>query len=80
MTTIAENTRTAIIDAVNSYLGSRSTLNDTHSQRTLEIKYGVGRNGNVDLSTLEATMWPEYLDYFRQFTRIPELTIHVMNY
>ena len=47
-------------------------------QRKVKIKYGVGRNGRVDVSTLEDTMWPQYLDYFRQFTKIPELTVEIM--
>jgi hypothetical protein len=79
MATISDNTRTAIIDAVNSYLDSKSVLKGEQGQRRLEIKYGIGRNGDVDLSTLEETMWPEYLDYFRQYTRIPELTVDVMD-
>ena len=79
MTTIADNTRTAIIDTVNSYLDSKSMLKGMQGQRKLEIKYGVGRNGDVDLSTLEEDMWPEYLDYFRQYTRIPELTVDVVD-
>jgi hypothetical protein len=33
----------------------------------------------VDLSTLEEIVWPEYLDYFRQYTRIPELTVYVVD-
>ena len=79
MATIADNTHKAIINTVNSYLNSKSMLNGMQGQRKLEIKYGVGRNGDVDLSTLEETMWPEYLDYFRQYTRIPELTVNVID-
>lgn len=79
MTIIADNSRTAIIDTANSYLDSKSILKDMQGQRKLEIKYGVGRNGDVDLSTLEESMWPEYLDYFRQYTRIPELTVDVVD-
>jgi hypothetical protein len=82
MIAIADNTRTAIINAVNSYLDLKSMLESGTSkqgQRKLEIKYGVGRIGNVDLSALEETMWPEYLDYFRQHTRIPELTVSVVD-
>ena len=60
MATIADNTHTAIIDAVNSYLDSK----DMPSQRKLEIKSAVGRNGVIDVSTLEESMWPDYLDYF----------------
>ena len=80
MATIADNTHKAIINTVNSYLNPKSMLNGMQGQQKLEIKYGVGRNGDVDLSTLEETMWPEYLDYFRQYTRIPELTVNVINF
>jgi hypothetical protein len=80
MTTIVDNTRTAIINTVNSYLDSKGMLKGIQGQRKFEIKYGVGRNGDVDLSTLEETMWPECLDYFRQYTGIPELTVDVMDY
>lgn len=78
MTTVADNTRAAMFDAVNSYLDSKNVLKRMQGQRELEIKCGVGRNGDVDVSTVEETMWPEYLDYFRQYTRIPELTVQVM--
>ena len=78
MATIADDTHTAIINSVNSYLDSKSMLKVVQVQRKLKIKYGVGRNGAVDVSILEETMWPEYLDYFRQYTRIPELTVDVM--
>ncbi|KAH7317550.1 hypothetical protein BKA65DRAFT_514703 [Rhexocercosporidium sp. MPI-PUGE-AT-0058] len=80
MTTMAENSRAAMIDPVNSYLDSEGMLKGTRRQRKIVIKYGVGRNGNVDLSTLGDAKWPEYLNYFRQYTRIPELTVDVTEY
>jgi hypothetical protein len=78
MTTIADNTYTAIIDSVTSYLDLKGILKGMQGQQKLEIQYGVGRDGDVDLSALEETMWPEYLEYFCQFTKIPELTIGVV--
>jgi hypothetical protein len=81
MITLAGNTRGAIFDAVNSYLDSKTGLMGKLFQRKrkLEIKSGVGKNGDVDLSALEETMWPEYLEYFRQYTRLPELTVDVVD-
>ena len=79
MTTIADDTRSAIIETVNSYLDSKSKVNGKQGQRRIEMTYGVGRNGDVDLSSIDDTMWPEYLDYFRQYTRIPELTVAVLD-
>jgi hypothetical protein len=79
MITLAGNTRGAIFDAVNSYLDSKTVVTGKQGQRKLEIKYGVGKNGDVDLSALEETMWPEYLEYFRQYTRLPELTVDVVD-
>ena len=78
MTTITDDTRTAIISSANSYLDSKSI--GLQGRRKLEIKSGVGRNGDVDLSTLEETLWPEYLGYFCQYTKIPELTIDVVEW
>lgn len=78
MTTIANDTRTAIIESVNSYPDLQGIPKGMQVQRKVKIKYGVGRNGHVDVSTLEETMWPQYLDYFRQFTKIPELTLEIM--
>lgn len=78
MATIADDTRTAIIESVNSYLDLQGIPKGIQLQRKVKIKYGVGRNGHVDVSTLEETMWPQYLDYFRQFTKIPELTLEIM--
>ncbi|KAH6710604.1 hypothetical protein BKA61DRAFT_658496 [Leptodontidium sp. MPI-SDFR-AT-0119] len=75
MITLADNTRAAIFDAVRSYLHSKSLSTCRRSLQRLEIKSGAGKNGDVDLSTLEETMWPEYLEYFRQYTRLPELTV-----
>ncbi|RDW63625.1 hypothetical protein BP6252_11170 [Coleophoma cylindrospora] len=79
MATIAENTYTAIVDTVNLYLDSKRMPSGVKGQRKVQITYGIGRDGDVDLSTLEETMWPEYLNYFRQYTRIPELTVDVMD-
>jgi hypothetical protein len=78
MATIADDTRTAIIESVNSYLDLQSIPKGIQVQRKVKVKYGVGRNGHVDVSTLEETMWPQYLDYFCQYTRIPELTVEIM--
>ncbi|CZR65718.1 uncharacterized protein PAC_15618 [Phialocephala subalpina] len=80
MIALADNTRAALFNAVNSYLDSKSTLTGRQGQRKLEIKYGVGKNGDVDLSAVEEAMWPEYLEYFRQYTRLPELTVDVVDY
>ncbi|KAL2068579.1 hypothetical protein VTL71DRAFT_14916 [Oculimacula yallundae] len=77
MTTIAENTRTAILDSVNSYLSSKGMLIGNMGQRKIVIRSAVGRSGNLDVSTLEDTKWPEYLEYFRQYTKIPELMVDV---
>jgi hypothetical protein len=79
MVTLTDNSRAAIFEAVNSYLDSKSILTVREGQRKLEIKSGVGKNGDVDLSALEDSMWPEYLEYFRQYTRLPELTVDVVD-
>lgn len=79
MLTLADNTRAAIFGAVNSYLDSKSPLVRRRGQRKLEIMYGVGKNGDVDLSALEENLWPEHLEYFCQYTRFPELTVDVVN-
>ncbi|KAL2059827.1 hypothetical protein VTL71DRAFT_9982 [Oculimacula yallundae] len=78
MAAIADDTRTAIMEFVNSYLDLQSIPNGIQVQRKVTIKYGAGRNGPIDVSTLEVTTWPQYLDYFRQYTRIPELTVDIM--
>ncbi|CZR70007.1 uncharacterized protein PAC_19908 [Phialocephala subalpina] len=75
MITLADNTRVAIFDAVHSYLDSKSSSTGRQGLRRLEIKSGAGKNGDVGLSMLEETMWPEYLEYFRQYTKLPELTV-----
>ena len=75
MITLAGNTRAAIFDAVHSYLDSKSSLTRREGLQRLEIKSGAGKDGDVDLSTLEETMWPEYLEYFCQYTKLPELTV-----
>jgi hypothetical protein len=79
MITLADNTRAAILEAVHSYIDSKSSLMYNRGLRRLEIKSGAGKKGEVDLSTLEETMWPEYLEYFRQYTKLPELTIDCLH-
>jgi hypothetical protein len=56
MATIADDTRTAIIESVNSYLDLQRTPKGIQVKRKVKIKYGVGRNGHVDMSTLEETI------------------------
>ncbi|KAG9228159.1 hypothetical protein BJ875DRAFT_500952 [Amylocarpus encephaloides] len=77
MATIVDDSRTAMVESLNSYLDSKNILKGIQGQRKIEIKYGVGKNGHVDVSTLEETMWSQYLDYFCQYTRIPELTVEI---
>jgi len=79
MIALTDNTRAAIFDAVNSYLDSKSALKVGQGQRKLKIICGVGKDGDVDLSALEETMWPDYFQYFRQYTRLPELTVDVVD-
>jgi hypothetical protein len=79
MVTLADNTRAAIFDAVSLYLDLNKAMQRTQRQRKLEIKCGAGKNGDVDLSALEESKWPEYLEYFRQYTRLPELTVDVVD-
>ncbi|KAF4624146.1 hypothetical protein G7Y89_g14025 [Cudoniella acicularis] len=79
MVTLEENTRKGILSAVNSYLDSRIPQGHIPDQRTLEIKYGTGRNGDLELSALDENLWPEYLEYFRQYTKFPELTVDVVD-
>lgn len=80
MVTLADNTLKAIFDAVNSYLDSKSPSVPVQGLRKLEIKYGTGKKGDVDLSALEESKWPEYLEYFGQCTRFPELTVDVLGF
>jgi hypothetical protein len=80
MITLEDNTRVAIFDALNSYLDSKSDLRGRNGQRRLEITTAAGKNGDVDLSALEESMWPDYLTYFRQYTWLPELTVDVVEY
>jgi len=77
MVTLEENTRNAIFSAVNSYLDSRTP---SIGCRELEIKYGVGKDGDLELSGLDEAMWPDYLEYFRVCTMIPELTVEVVEF
>jgi hypothetical protein len=80
MISLEDNTRVAIFDALNSYLDSKSDLTGRNAQRRLEITTASGKNGDVDLSALEESMWPDYLAYFRQYTWLPELTVDVVEY
>ncbi|KAF8854318.1 hypothetical protein BDZ45DRAFT_728908 [Acephala macrosclerotiorum] len=79
MVTLEDNTRRGIFSAVNLYLDSRTPPAQIQNQRTLEIKYGAGKDGDLELSALDENMWPEYLEYFRQYTKFPELTIDVVD-
>ena len=82
MRTLTQNTCAAIFDAVNSYLDLKSTLPGRQlGQRKLEIRRGVGKNGDyVDLSALNETLWLDYLECFRQYTRFPEITVNVVDH
>ncbi|KAE8451976.1 hypothetical protein EG329_002140 [Mollisiaceae sp. DMI_Dod_QoI] len=77
MLPLVDDTHKAICDAVNSYLDSKSGLMGRQGERRVEVQSGVGRNGDVDLSALEETEWPQYLEYIRQYTKLPELTVDV---
>jgi len=46
----------------------------TTVRRILEIRSGVGNNEDRDLFPDEVIMWPEDLEYFRQYTRLPGST------
>lgn len=80
MANLPENTKVAILDSVNSYLDSNSLSMNSPEQRKIHIKYGAGRNGDIDLSALQESKWPEYLEYLRQCTGLPELTVEVMDF
>lgn len=47
--------------------------------RRLEIKYGAGKDGDLELSAVDENMWPDYLEYFCQCTKFPELTVDVVD-
>ena len=49
-------------------------------QRQIEIKYGIGKNGDLDLSALGEGKWPEYQQNFRHYTKLPELTVDIVDY
>ncbi|KAI9743471.1 MAG: hypothetical protein M1818_002783 [Claussenomyces sp. TS43310] len=76
MVNLAENTKAAILEAATSYVGQKLHLDDTW-QPEMIISQGVGRLGDIDVSALEESRWPEYLAYFCQYTIIPELTIEI---
>jgi len=81
MVNLVDNTREAIFNAVNSYLDStRITLDLPRHSREMEIRYGAGKAGDVDVSSLEESLWPEYLEYLGQYTKFPELTIEVQDW
>ncbi len=80
MTRLMENSYEGIIETVNLYLDSKSSSKASHAPRKVDIKSGFGRNGEVDFSELEESMWPQCLEYFCQFTRnITELTVEIVN-
>jgi len=54
MSTIADDTRTAIIESVNLCLDLRSIP----QKRKVDIESGVGRYGHVDMSTIKESKWP----------------------
>lgn len=78
MVILKENTHQGILLAVNSYLDSKTALAQKLSPRRIKIKYGAGKNGDLELSGVDENMWPDYLEYFRQCTRFPELTVDVV--
>ncbi|TAQ89930.1 hypothetical protein B7494_g1782 [Chlorociboria aeruginascens] len=79
MATLADNTLSAIFHAVNSYLDSKLPSAQEQGQRKVEVIYGAGRNGDLGLTDLKESKWPEYLDYFAQCTQFPELTMEVLD-
>ncbi len=76
MATFAQNTHSAIINAVKPYLNSKNAL----SQRMPRITSGIGRNGEqLDLSRLADNMWLLYLQYSSKLTSFPELTVELVD-
>jgi len=65
---------------VNLYLNQKSLLVDFPRQRKIEIKYSAGKNRDLDLSALEESKWPEYINYLCQYTKLPELTVSVVDF
>lgn len=78
MVNLAENTKAAIIDAVNFYLDSKCLSVHFPRQRRVEIRSGTGKKGDLDLSAVDENKWWEYLEYLRQYTTLPELTVDVV--
>jgi len=74
---LTDTTYAAICEAVFEYLDSQEGI--LPSKRTLKIKSGIGRNGKVDLLAVEESMWPVYMEYFCQYTKLPELTVDVLD-
>ena len=65
---------------MNSYPDSKSLLVSIPGQRQIEIKYDTGKNGDLDLSALGEGKWPEYQENFHQYTKIPKLTLDIVDY
>jgi hypothetical protein len=70
----------AILNTAVDYLKKRNiTINgDPCSRDDLSIESGATRHGDVDLSKVSTlSLWPQYLEYLRSQTVIPEITILV---
>ncbi|KAH9214266.1 hypothetical protein DL95DRAFT_446595 [Leptodontidium sp. 2 PMI_412] len=74
---LADTTYAAICGAIFAYLDSQEGF--VPSKRTIQIRSGIDRNGKVDLSAVEESMWPVYIEYFCQYTKLPELTVDVLD-
>ncbi|KAH7403856.1 hypothetical protein BKA64DRAFT_707328 [Cadophora sp. MPI-SDFR-AT-0126] len=74
---LTDTTYAAICEAVFLYLDSQEGV--LPSKRGLQLKAGTGRNGKVDLSAIEESMCPVYMEYFCQYTKLPELTVDVLD-
>ncbi|KAH6715752.1 hypothetical protein BKA61DRAFT_654707 [Leptodontidium sp. MPI-SDFR-AT-0119] len=74
---LTDTTYAAICEAVFAYLDSQEGI--VPSKRTMQIRSGIGRNGEVDLSAVEESMWSVYMEYFCQYTKLPELTVDVLD-
>ncbi|KAH7357000.1 hypothetical protein BKA65DRAFT_548383 [Rhexocercosporidium sp. MPI-PUGE-AT-0058] len=74
---LTDTTYAAICEAVFAYLDSQE--GGLRPKRTLQIRSGIGRNGKVDLSAIEESMWPVYMEYFCQYTKLPELTVDILD-
>lgn len=74
---LTDTTCAAICEAVFAYLDSQESV--LPSKRKLQIRSGIGRNGKVDLSAIEQSMWPVYMKYFCQYTKLLELTVDILD-